>query len=257
MSAIKTSGHAPKNTGLSQHLAGWWKLDEGSGIVLADSSGRGNHMSAPVALSGGFWGTAGRGTFNGTSDRFHLHAGKFRALEQLAKAVNGVLPSVLISCRLKVGIPTADSVVFSNKGRIGNQDGVQIALKPTTGKAELAYAASVAASKFSQTTTPIASGVDVHLVIGISRTDGKLYWYKDGVMLNEEPLGADYPDATALASEECGLSIGNRGFGIATAPFTGQLWDVQLYRTFAAMPLAVVTAAAELSDGAALTRSDW
>jgi hypothetical protein len=253
MTTVKTSGVNRKNTGLSPALLGWWKLDEGSGIVLNDASANGNHMTAPQALSTGFWGTAGRGTFNGSTDRFNLLSAKFTQLAQLARFEGSNAPSLMYSLRMKAAVPAGDSVLVGNKGRTGNQDGTCLTLK-SSGNIEFSYAPSgAAASKFQTTTTNPADETDVHFVAALSRSDDKLYFYKNGVKLNEFTLSTNYPDASTLYTEDPGLSIGTRGFNNVTAPFNGQLWDVQIYLTFQALPLSTVTLAANLTEFQALT----
>ena len=56
-------------------LVGWWKLDEGSGVVTADSSGNGNHGTLTEGIAGfPEWKTA-IGDFRVGTAALEFHAG--------------------------------------------------------------------------------------------------------------------------------------------------------------------------------------
>jgi hypothetical protein len=257
MSTIKTSGFAKSNNSLSPWLKGWWKLDEGSGLIINDSSGYNRWMKAAVTLSAGFWGTAGRGTFDGVSDRFNLLAGQFGQELDIGKFVNGVGASYAYSFRLKRnGNSASTGVIIGNQGRLTTPiDGIALRLT-TSGYIEHLYAPNTGGDTYDGDVSMLSTdNVDHHIVFSLNRSTSKMRMYLDGVKKIEGTAMGAYTEAIAAAAGECGFSIGTRGFGNAQNLFSGQLWDMQLYTGFTALTDAQTDLIANLAPGVALTQA--
>src|SRR3990167_447152 len=184
MTTVKTEGITEIYTGLSPFLKGWWKINDGSGDVLADSSGKNNWLKCPVAVSANFWGTAGRGTFNGSTDRFMLFSEKFEFLLQLGNTKSGVQPTFIISARIRVtGFSSVAQIVGNltrNAGTEGSHSGVGFNLT-TSARAQTEWSPQGAgASQYPTSSGVLSINTDYHLVFGFDPTNSRFHWYING-----------------------------------------------------------------------------
>ena len=245
---------------LTSDLVGWWKLDETSGTVAADSSGNGRNGTVTGTAS---WNSGDGFTFSGGSSS----SGNAIALPN--NLLSG-LDSVTVDFDVWVDPSLSGNWFMFNLGNLAtypNGTGYLF----VTGKdassrfratvAENGFATEQSASRAGGLTTGVWKHVTYSVTGGTVAAPGSARLYEDGVLVASSNAITTKP---SLIGEPNGTSTRNflgRSAYAADQSFKGRLRDVRVYsRALTATESATraestSTAAAE-ADAAALTLGD-
>ncbi len=253
--------------GKSPMLQGHWRLDDITGEIAPDSSGKNRWMQSDSPLSANFQSINGRALFDGTLDRLLLYNGAFLEYLQIADFIGGNSASYIIALRLNMPSFPSTQTVFGNITRQtiveGSRSGIDIEIS-TVGKVQQRWSPSGAdVEQFMISTSNLSVDTDYHIVFGFDPVNTRMFQYWNGALEKEVTSLAGYTDpATEVLDFPC-MAISRRGnAGGGGGLFSGQLWDVQFYRThktdlslaaFQALCVQVAT----LPEFEVLSNEDW